>query len=187
MILSNTHILAAIEAGEIIIDPLSGRDVSRPPFNTSAIDLRLADTILVPKKAPIAMRLDRPYDKEFVDRNCEQRTITVDQPYNLEPNCFVLGKTLERVGFPIIGGRQVYAARVEGRSSLARYGLLIHFTAPTIHSAFEGTITLEMINLGHNTIALTPGSYICQLIVEVLSGTPSQAPNQFAGQIRPSG
>ena len=48
------------------------------------------------------------------------------------------------------------AARVEGKSSLARFGLLVHFTAPTIHAGFEGQIALEIMNLGPISIILTP-------------------------------
>ena len=65
--------------------------------------------------------------------------------------------------------------------------MLVHFTAPTVHSGFDGKITLEIINLGPNTIALTPRVFICQLIIEQLSGTPNDAPNQFFGQTRPAG
>jgi dCTP deaminase len=186
MILSNTHILEAIEAGELSIDPLADTDPSKAPFNTSSVDLRLAKTILIPKAGPATIRLDKPYDKEYAARNCDAFIITNAQPYNLEPHRFVLGQTIERVGFPISDGRCL-SARVEGRSSLARNGLLVHFTAPTIHAGFEGPITLEIINLGPNNILLSPGAYICQLIIEVLSGPPSAAPNQFKGQVTPTG
>lgn len=188
MILSNTHILAAINAGQIVIDPLGGRDTSRPPFNTSSIDLRLGPTISVPKgDDPINIRLDRPYNREFYARNSERHEITNERPYNLEPNHFVLGQTLERVSFPMTGDGPFYAARIEGRSSFARYGLLVHFTAPTIHAGFSGPITLELINLGHYPISLHPDVYICQLIIECLSGRPGDAPNQFRGQVSPTG
>jgi len=187
MILSNVDILAAIDAGRIGIDPLGGRDVSRPPFNTSSIDLRLAPTVSIPKEAPVSLRLDQPYDRDFYARNSIREEITNARPYTLEPNCFVLAQTLERVAFPMTGEGPCYAARIEGRSSLARYGMLVHFTAPTIHSGFSGPITLEIINLGHNNISLTPGVSICQLIIEVLSSRPNDAPNQFSGQESPTG
>jgi dCTP deaminase len=54
-----------------------------------------------------------------------------------------------------------YAARVEGRSSHARRGILVHFTAPTIHSGFKGPIALEIKNLRATAIDLTPNVYIC--------------------------
>ena len=66
--------------------------------------------------------------------NSETRLITEEQPFTLKANQFVLAKTLERVELPIAEGRPCLAARIEGRSSFARSGLLVHFTAPTIHA-----------------------------------------------------
>jgi dCTP deaminase len=152
VILSNRQILEALDAGDIIIDPFTHRDVSAPPFNTTAIDLRLAATITIPRILPAAQRLDRPYSAAYVAQNSDQRTATEDQPVALEPNRFVLAQTLERVALPMRAGRPTYAARVEGKSSRARLGMLIHFTAPTIHAGFDGPIALEMINLSPNGI-----------------------------------
>jgi len=93
----------------------------------------------------------------------------------------------EEVGFPIKSKQPCYCARVEGKSSIARCGILVHFTAPTIHAGFEGRITLEMINLGKSDFLLYPGMPICQLISEEVKGTPKDAPNQFKNQKTPSG
>jgi dCTP deaminase len=187
VILSNLEILEALEAGDIVIDPLSHRDPTEVPFNTTAIDLRLAPTITVPRKLPAAQRLDAPYDAAYVARNSDQYQASAAQPVALEPNQFVLAQTMERIGLPIRPGRPTYAARVEGKSSRARLGMLIHFTAPTIHSGFDGQITLEMINLSQNSIQLVPGVYICQLIFERVSNEPANARNQFTGQVDPAG
>ena len=187
MILSNREILEAIDAGDIIVDPLTHRDIAASPFNTTALDLRLGPTITIPKVLPAAQRLDKPYSAAYVAQNSDQRTATVDQPVALEPNRFVLAQTLERIALPIRPGRPSYAARVEGKSSRARLGMLIHFTAPTIHAGFEGHIALEMINLSPNGILLVPEIYICQLIFERVSNAPASAPNQFTGQVTPAG
>jgi hypothetical protein len=80
-------------------------------------------------------------------------------------------------------GRPVLAARVGGRSSFARCGVLVHFTAPSIHAGFVGTITLEIMNLGPHAM-LRPGMKICQLILEQVEGFPADAPSQFHGQRR---
>lgn len=105
----------------------------------------------------------------------------------LERGSFVLGNTCERVALPIIPGRQSLAARIEGKSSFARCGLLVHFTAPTVHAGFDGTLTLEMTNLGVAPIALFPGMAICQLILERVLGEPWARPGQFQGQTTPPG
>jgi dCTP deaminase len=91
------------------------------------------------------------------------------------------------VGLPVKIGQPVLAARVEGKSSFARCGLIVHFTAPTIHAGFDGRITLEMINLGEYPIMLYPGMTVCQLIVEEVKGTPLHQASQFQGQTRPVG
>lgn len=190
MILSNVAILEALKQGLFLVDPLLGTDPSAPPFNTSAIDLRLGDEINVPRtgEAPFALDLRKPGITGLLAKHCEVRHLDLDQPYSLRPNRFLLATTLERVRFPIDGPSDVsLAARVEGKSSLARCGLLVHFTAPTIHAGFSGHITLEMINLGPADILLTPGMFICQLILEEVRGRPTDAPNQFRHQTRPIG
>ncbi len=65
--------------------------------------------------------------------------------------------------------------------------MLVHFTAPTVHSGFDGQITLEMINLSPNGIQLVPDVYVCQLIFERVSNEPADARNQFSGQFDPAG
>ena len=106
----------------------------------------------------------------------------------LRPNHFVLGRTLEWVELPILLGRKTcLAARIEGKSSRARFGILIHFTAPTVHPGFAGTLTLEMINLGPASFMLRPGMAIAQLIVEEVRGCPIRNPSEFQGQQEPAG
>jgi dCTP deaminase len=99
----------------------------------------------------------------------------------------ILGTTLERVHLKP-GSR--LAARVEGRSSLARLGLIVHLTAPTIHHGFNGTIALEMINFSAFHLRLVPEkTVICQLILEMLDRDPQTGePNTaFQGQAFASG
>ncbi len=189
MILSNTEILKCLDRGDFEISPPPGTDTTKPPFNTSAIDLRLGTEIRVPKTPiqPVQLDLRLAGISNFLHDNTEKIIITKNQPYSLEPNKFILGQTFERVNFPIHGGDICYSARVEGKSSLARCGVLIHFTAPTIHAGFTGIITLEIINLGIHNFLLTPDMYICQLIIEEVKGSPIQSPNQFSGQTNPTG
>ncbi|HKI19287.1 MAG TPA: hypothetical protein VKA15_15480, partial [Isosphaeraceae bacterium] len=103
---------------------------------------------------------------------------------------FILAQTREWVELPIEhpdNSETCLAARIDGKSSRARVGLLIHFTAPTVHPGFEGNLTLEMINLGPTSIILPPGMPIAQLIVEEVKGIPRLNPSQFQGQSTPEG
>ena len=189
MILSNQAILDAMDQGAFSIAPIEGRDPSGAPFNASAIDLRLGTEVLIPKKNyPVAIDLRNPGIAGFLHQISDRFTMNDHQPFTLEKNEFVVTNTLERVSFPIREeGQQCYSARVEGKSSLARCGILVHFTAPTIHAGFEGPITLEMINMSAHSFLLFPGMYICQLIIEEVRGLPIAAPNQFSGQTGPAG
>ena len=194
MILSNSAIFAALDEKRLIIDPEPAprNPADDPdadwPYGTSAIDLRLGDEISWFNDG-LAINLDLRRGKfaNLFGPNSSSRNITPDQPYSLMPGKLVLANTLERVELPIISGTTALAARVEGRSSFARCGLLVHFTAPTIHAGFRGRITLELINLGPIPILLYPKSYICQLIVEEVLGVPLQNESQFQGQSRPGG
>lgn len=126
--------------------------------------------------------------KELLGSHFRPVKITTEQPIKLEPGRFVLGRTHERVGLPLANdGGCSLAARVEGKSSYARCGLLVHFTAPTIHAGWDGTITLEIMNLGPYKINLCPRMPICQLIIEEVRGIPFRNESQFHGQVRPGG
>ncbi len=192
MILSNTKIFEALDDGRLVLTPEPAprlpEEDGECPYATSAVDLRLADEVAW-FKDDLAVNIDLRRGKFYslFGANSERRTITPDQPYNLEPNKLVLAKTLERVELPLRGGGTDLAARVEGKSSFARCGLLVHFTAPTIHAGFKGSITLELINLGPIPILLYPGMYICQLIIEEVSGAPARNDSQFQDQATAGG
>ena len=111
--------------------------------------------------------------------------------FDLSPGLFLLAWTIERVRLPHTAK---LAARVEGKSSLARLGVGVHVTAPTIHAGFGfrrddltflgNPIQLEIFNLGPLTIRLTRGLPICQLILEEVHGTPDQG---YGGQFSMQG
>ncbi|MBP5422792.1 MAG: dCTP deaminase [Paludibacteraceae bacterium] len=81
----------------------------------------------------------------------------------LPPSELVLISTLEKIHIP-----NGYVGRVEGVSSLARIGLLVHITSGFIDPNFKGHITLEVVNLNRYPIVLEDGARICQLVVEKL-------------------
>lgn len=195
MILSNVSIHQALDSRRLLITPepeprFQEGDVDCP-YQTSALDLRLGTEIAFFKDSlPVNIDLRRGGLADLFGPNSQSFQLTEDQPFALKPGKFVLGKTLESVTLPLLeaGGEFPHlAARVEGKSSYARCGLLVHFTAPTIHAGFSGTITLELMNFGPFTISLYPSAPICQLIVEEVHGTPVKNESQFQGQERPGG
>ena len=99
----------------------------------------------------------------------EPEVLANGQPFVLKPGEFVLAWTAETISLP-----NFLCARVEGRSTLARLGLSIHQTAPTVHATFTGKLQLELRNGGPYTMELFPGMKVCQLIVEQLS-SPAEA------------
>jgi dCTP deaminase len=181
MILSNVEIQKAINEGRLSISPAPRAD----SYDTTALNLHLGTALSIPRAGPFNYDLRKPGFATFLSRNCDHLELPA-AGHVLEPRTFVLGVTMERVTLPLIEG-QTLAARIEGKSSFARCGLLVHFTAPTVHAGFDGTLTLEMINLGNVGISLFSGMPICQLILETVIGDPSANPSQFQGQSTPAG
>ena len=192
MILSNVKIHEAIDEGRLVITPEPlprlPDGISDCPYQTSAVDLRLGNVISYFREGlPLDINLRQGPFARLFGPNSVSQTITDEQPFVLRPNRLVLGRTRERVELPLLPDGNSLAARVEGKSSYARCGLLVHFTAPTIHAGFAGTITLELINLGPCNISLYPDSPICQLIFETVAGTPVRNDSQFQNQQAPGG
>jgi dCTP deaminase len=135
-------------------------------------------------KAYVKKVIDPTHPDYDIDEALEEltkiETIDAEKGYDLPVKHLVLGWTAEFVDVPIDSR---LAARVEGKSSLARLGLGVHITAPTIHAGFDGQIRLEIINHCHLPITLKPGMRICQLIFEQTLGTPQRGyQGQFSGQ-----
>ena len=109
-----------------------------------------------------------------------QREVGEADGHLLPPKRLVLAWTNEYVD---LKSHARIAARVEGKSSLARLGLAVHVTAPTIHAGFNGRIRLEIVNHGPVPIRLRQGMRLCQLIFEQTLGTPERGyQGRFAGQ-----
>lgn len=90
-------------------------------------------------------------------------TLKDNEPFIIHPGSFVLASTKEYVKLP-----DSLAMKVEGKSSLARMGILVH-TAGFVDPGFEGTLTLEISNQSNVAVALYPNMYICQVAVYELS------------------
>ena len=161
MVLSDRDIRAAVEDGRIRIDPYRA-DFVQP----SSVDLRVDGEFLVFHNARRAF-ID---PREAMDDLTERITIGDGERFILHPGEFALGSTLERVGLP-----DDLVARLEGKSSLGRLGLLIHSTAGFIDPGFEGHVTLELSNVANLPIAIDPGMAIGQISFQRLT-SPAEHP-----------
>lgn len=111
--------------------------------------------------------------------------IDSDKAFVVQPGEFVLGVTLEKIKIA-----DDLVARVEGRSSLGRLGIIIHSTAGFIDAGFEGTITLEITNINRMPVALYPGMRVCQLAFEQMTSKAEvpyhkKASSKYQGQLYP--
>ncbi|WP_370324927.1 dCTP deaminase [Euzebya sp.] len=149
MILSDQSIREALDQGRIIIDPL-GANAIQP----SSVDLRV----------DAEFRVFNNHLYPYIDVRQEQPgltdpvTVADDQPFILHPGEFVLGSTYEKVTLP-----RDLVARIEGKSSLGRLGLLVHATAGFVDAGFSGWLTLELSNVANLPIAIYPQMKIGQL------------------------
>lgn len=149
MLLSDRDIRAEIEAGRIGIAPF-GDEFIQP----ASVDVRIDRFFRLFDNHKYAM-IDPAKEQAELTRLVE---VDPDQPYMLHPGEFVLASTYETVSLP-----NDIAARLEGKSSLGRLGLLTHSTAGFIDPGFEGHITLELSNMATLPVALWPGMKIGQL------------------------
>jgi dCTP deaminase len=137
MILTDREIMIAIESRQLIIDPQPRAEA----FSSTSVDLTLDRPGRIWKAQGGGFPI-RPGHRDY--RYSEalrlQAEVTLDS-FTLGPKAFLLAWTKERVALPITSR---LAARVEGKSSLARLGIGVHITAPTIHAGFEGQIQLEI-------------------------------------------
>ena len=167
MLLSDRDIRARIEDGRIVLDPFDPAMVQ-----PSSVDVRLDRYF----------RLFDNHKYPFIDPAEEQPDLTrlvevsPDEPFVLHPGEFVLASTWEAVSLP-----DDIAARVEGKSSLGRLGLLTHATAGFVDPGFTGHVTLELSNVATLPIKLWPGMKIGQLCFFQLS-SPAEKPYGTAGR-----
>ena len=161
MLLSDRDILAEVEAEKIGLAPFEPAMVQ-----PSSIDVRLDRFFRVFENHKYP-HIDPAVDQPDLTRMVEPEG---DEPFILHPGEFVLGSTYEVVTLP-----DDVAARLEGKSSLGRLGLLTHSTAGFIDPGFSGHVTLELSNVATLPITLWPGMKIGQLCFFRLS-SPSEHP-----------
>ncbi len=166
MVLSDRSIKEALASGRIVIDPL-GEDCIQP----SSVDLHVDQLF----------RAFRNHSRRVIDvrEPMEDLTELIDvgptNPMILHPGEFLLGSTIERVVIP-----DDLVARLEGKSSLGRLGLLIHSTAGFVDAGWDGHLTLELSNVANLPITLYPGMKIGQISFFEMT-TPADRPYGSAG------
>jgi dCTP deaminase len=178
MVLSDRTIKELMAAGSITIEPCQPEDIQ-----PSSIDLHLGARFQVFRNSRY------PYIDPMIDQDGLMDLVEarVEEPFVLHPGEFVLGATIERVQLPTD-----IVARLEGKSSLGRLGLLIHSTAGYIDPGWDGTLTLELSNVANLPIVLTPGMPIGQISFMRMT-TPVDRPygspglgSRYLGQVEPT-
>ena len=148
-VLSDGTIVELLQAGRIKIDPWTPEMVQ-----PASIDLRLGDSFRVFHNHRISS-----IDLRDPPTNLTEEVVLPDgEPFVIHPGEFCLGRTLEWVELP-----DDIVARIEGKSSLGRLGLIVHATAGFCDPGWKGTLTLELNNLTRVPIKLWPGLPIAQL------------------------
>ncbi len=178
MVLSDRSIKEELAKGRIIIDPLDESDIQ-----PASVDLHLDRKLLVfrnTRQPYIDVRKDMPDLTEIEE-------IPDDAPFILHPGEFVLASTLEVVGLP-----DDVVARLEGKSSLGRIGLLIHSTAGYVDPGWNGHLTLELSNVANLPVTLYYGMKIGQISFLRLTtpadntyGSPALG-SKYQGQTEPT-
>ncbi len=180
MILSDVDIRRYISEGKIKITP-------EPDLGTQlgscSIDFRLGNTFRVFEHSKYPF-IDL---KEKIDADDLMRKVDVSdgEAFTMQPGEFVLAATHEKLELA-----DDVMARLEGRSSLGRLGIIVHSTAGLFDPGWVGNATLELGNLGRMPVKLYPGMRICAFTFEQLS-SPSSMPyrikpaNKYAGQDGP--
>ena len=166
MVLSDRTIRSEIESGRIVIEPYDGSLVQ-----PSSVDVRVDSRFRVFHNAR------HPFIdvRQPMDDLTELVQVKDGEPFILHPGEFVLGQTLERVTLP-----DDLVARLEGKSSLGRLGLLIHSTAGFVDPGFDGHITLELSNVANLPITIYPGMRIGQVSFLMMT-TAADRPYGSAG------
>jgi dCTP deaminase len=161
VILSDRSIRDQIEAGRIVVDPLIAANIQ-----PSSVDLTLDRFFRVFRNHTMRVIDVRERQEELT----ELVEIADEDAFVLHPGEFVLGSTAERVALP-----DDLVARLEGKSSLGRLGLLIHSTAGFVDAGWDGYLTLELSNVANLPITLYPGMKIGQISFLQMT-TPADVP-----------
>ena len=165
MILSDRDIRRYLENQTIIIKPQPNL---KQQLGAASLDIHLGKLFRVFNETQKAF-ID-PSDEKTLKDLTSLVSIDKEHPFVLHPHQFVLAVTKEWISIP-----NTLGARIEGRSSWGRLGIIVHSTAGYVDPGFQGNLTLEMSNISPIPILLYPEAKICQLAFETLS-SPAAIP-----------
>ena len=140
-------------------------------LGSCSVDLRLGNSFRVFKHSQYPF-ID-PHDKKLAGDMMEEEIISQESKFILQPGDFVLATTIESFKLP-----DDLLARLEGRSSLGRLGIVVHSTASIFEPGWDGVVVMELGNLGRMPVVLYPGMRICSLTFEELSSSAEVPYNQ---------
>jgi len=165
MILSDSDIQSALRKKDIRISPFPDLKIQ---LGSCSIDLRLGKRFRVFNYSKVPY-ID-PNNPKTATEMMTEILVKEKEPFILQPGDFVLATTMESFQLPA-----TILARLEGRSSLGRLGIVVHSTASVFDPGWNGVAVLELGNLGRMPVALYPGMRICALTFEELK-SPSRVP-----------
>lgn len=177
MLLHDAGLRAAMASGAIGVSPYN-----ESRLQPSSIDLTLDPNLRVFTSYPEVIDV-----KEDISEYMDLVQVQPDDFYDLHPKDFILACTAESVSL-----NNQHAARVEGKSSLGRLGLMVHATAGFIDPGFYGQVTLELANLLPYPIRLYPGMPIAQIAVFQMAGPCERVygadgtRSKYSGQMGPT-
>ena len=170
-ILVGREIAAAIDRGEIAIEPLEASQIG-----PGSVDLTLGNDFRIFKKQTGLCHVHN--DSDFADVT-EAVSVADGEFITIAPCEMVLGITKERITLA-----ETIAGWLEGRSRFARFGLAVHVTAGFMQPGISNRQVLEIVNLGHQPLALYPGTRICQFVFERCIGS-AKYHGKFFDQVKP--
>jgi dCTP deaminase len=171
--LSQKEIFRAIKEKRIKITPFE-----RSFVGACSVDFRLGSKFKFFRKACEGVSVSESF-KRLPENAYEEKTLRHGESLELVPNELVLGCTLERL--MLSNG---LCARIEGRSSIARAGLLVHVSSSLVQPGVDNVQVLELMNVSPVPLRVSPGARVCQIVFEELRGEAAYK-GKFAKQNAP--
>lgn len=164
-VLSDKHIKERINNGTLTI-----KNYNEDNISVASVDLRLGEEFRVFKHTEVTHIDPNDSIQEDIMEYVKKEN---GKPFIIHPGELILGSTMEYIKMP-----PDLVARLDGRSSMARLGIIIHSTAGSVDPGFEGQLTLEIANISKVPVCLYPGTRICRITFDELSSKSERPYNE---------